>query len=742
VRFRSRIEWALVTGTMLLPAAAYGQTIDQHTSLPPLPAPAQPEAQPSSDATAAAAAAGDPKDDQPIIPEQQFDSALPPISNDLDAPLEPMTAPAAESGNAASDQTAPTSTAQASSGVATPASATTDGLGPAPQADAELDQPLPPLQSFNSVPLQTANASQTGAQTPQIQYDVVVNGLNAIGLDGTFKDLSALEDGKGKAANAAMLQARATNDEDLAVRLMKSKGYYDGTAISTIERVPNQAGHAHVIVSATPGQLYTLGSIAIAAQPTVPPDLIRSNLPLKTGDPIDAAKVESAEAQVSLALPQNGYPFAKVNTRDIALDGTTDTGDYTLPVDTGPRSSFGQIVSTGKRKVFKPDHIKVLARFKPGEIYDVRKTDDLRQALVATGLFRDVTVKPVETDKPGPDGTTQADIQVHQIAGPTRTLAATAGYSTGEGFKLQGSWTLRNLFPPEGALILTGIGGSQEQGASATFRRSNAGKRDRTFTIVASADHSNYDAYDAFTGTLGVNWAYDSTPIWQKTFTYAFGAQLIGTNESVYDFSRAERVRRTYGIVAIPLQAGFDQSNDLLNPTKGYRLKLSLSPETSVHGGVSPYARTMVEGDGYFPASDSLVLAGRVRVGSILGISRDDLAPSRRYYGGGGGSVRGYGYQRLGPLDPNGDPLGGRSLNEFSLEARYRFGNYGIVPFFDGGNAYSSSMPKFNDLHFGAGIGGRLYTNFGPLRVDVATPLNPRKGDGRIAVYISIGQAF
>ena len=79
---------------------------------------------------------------------------------------------------------------------------------------------------------------------------------------------------------------------------------------------------------------------------------------------------------------------------------------------------------------------------------------------------------------------------------------------------------------------------------------------------------------------------------------------------------------------------------------------------------------------------------------------------------------------------------------EFALEARYRFGNYGIVPFIDGGNAYTSVLPKGSDLRFGAGIGGRFYTNFGPLRVDVATPLNPRKGDGKVALYISIGQAF
>jgi translocation and assembly module TamA len=158
----------------------------------------------------------------------------------------------------------------------------------------------------------------------------------------------------------------------------------------------------------------------------------------------------------------------------------------------------------------------------------------------------------------------------------------------------------------------------------------------------------------------------------------------------------------------------------------------------------------MVEGTAYYPVNDSLVIAGRVRAGSIQGIDRDDLAPSRRYYGGGGGSVRGYGFQRLGPFEPvdpadpdaRRNPVGGRSLNEFAVEARYRFGNFGIVPFIDAGNSYEDSLPTFSALRWGAGIGGRFYTNFGPFRVDVATPLNPRPGDGKVALYISIGQAF
>jgi len=153
------------------------------------------------------------------------------------------------------------------------------------------------------------------------------------------------------------------------------------------------------------------------------------------------------------------------------------------------------------------------------------------------------------------------------------------------------------------------------------------------------------------------------------------------------------------------------------------------------------------------------VVAGRARLGSIFGIERDELAPSRRLYAGGGGSVRGFGYQELGPkievpnpkFDPEKPdkrsptlllPIGGRSLTEFALEGRYRFGDYGVVAFVDAGQVTEDEVPGFGDLRLGVGVGGRVYTNFGPLRLDVATPLGRRRGESRIAVYISIGQAF
>ena len=691
---------------------------------------AAPQQVQSVPASPQAAQADDRAAEQPIVPEAEFDKALPPLSSDINAPLEPMTLEPVGT-------PPPVTATQPATSAGVPAAPATAPAATAPEP-ADLTQPLPPLASFDSTPLVTV--ADKAEKSPEIRYETVVTGLDKVGLEDEFKAHSVLK-GKGKAANAAVVSARAHEDEELAGRVMRAAGYYDGTAVGTIETIPNEPGRVRALINATPGKLYHLGTVKVDAQPTVPPDLIANALALKTGDPIEAGRVQGAEANIATVLPQNGYPFVKVGQRDILLDELTTTGDYTLPLDTGPRASFGGYTTTGKL-AFDAHHVGVLARFKPGQIYDSRKVDDLRQALIATGLFSTASVEPVQTGKPGPDGTEQVDLLVRQVAGPQRSLAVSGGYSTGEGFKLEGSFTNRNLFPPEGALILNVTGGSQEQGAGATFKRSNAGKRDRTFSAGITADHSNYDAYNAFTGTVFARMSYDSTPIWQKKFTWALGVELTGTNESVYDFGKPGNVRRTYFIAALPGQAQWDTTDSLLNPTKGYRAKISLSPETSVQGKASPYIRSLAEVSGYYPISDSIVLAGRVRAGSITGIARDDLAPSRRYYGGGGGSVRGYGYQRLGPFDPNGNPVGGRSLNEFSLEARYRFGNFGIVPFFDGGNSYESSLPKGGDLRYGAGIGGRFYTNFGPLRFDVATPLNRRKGDGLIALYISIGQAF
>ncbi|AUW58404.1 hypothetical protein C1T17_10115 [Sphingobium sp. SCG-1] len=657
-----------------------------------------------------------------IIDDQSFNAQLPPLGEDLNAPL-------------------PSIDTYLDNDAATAPSAVTQ-LPPAqdPKTEAELAQPLVPLNNVDVQPVEVARDDD--AQKPaEVRYSFTVQGLDEVGLDDRFKELSALQDGKGKADTAAMIQARAREDEALAVRLLKSEGYYDATALASLDRGSGENAGLVAVLTVTPGKQYKLGEIVVTAPPTTPPDLIRKNLPLNTGDPIISERIEAAEANVALELPRNGYPFVDIGQRDIVLDGASVTGDYTLPVETGPRSRFRGITTSGK-PAFGADHIAVLARFDRDDLYDSRQVDDLRRALTATSLFSSVSVEPVRTGEIAADGTEYVDMQVEQDAGPARTLAGDAGYGTGQGFRAEATWTHRNLFPPEGALILNAVGGTQEQGVGATFRRSNAGRRDRTVQASISANHQDYAAYEAFTATLAGSISRVSTPIFQKRWTWSYGFEVLASNEKTLNLATGDSSRLTYFIGALPGQLGYDLSDDLLNPTKGMRATIRVSPEASLQGNVSPYVRASFDLSGYYPVSDSLVIAARTRLGTISGTSLDNVAPSRRIYAGGGGSVRGFGFQELGPKDANNDPVGGRSVNEFAVEARYRFGNFGIVPFLDAGQVYNGSIPKFSDIRFGAGIGGRFYTNFGPFRADVAMPLNRQPGESKVAVYIGIGQAF
>jgi len=640
-----------------------------------------------------------------------------------------------------------------------------EAIADAPIRDAALLEPLSPLNEFEVREVEFAEDA-TDDELSTVEYGIVINGLEVvddqteISLAGLFEEKSALENSDGEVANIAMLAARVEEDSALLQRILRSEGWYDAAVTTRIDRSEATNGQPlTAVLDVAPGGRFTFSEINIMAEPTVPPGLIRDNFALQVGEPIIATRVQGAEAQIGIVLPQQGYPFVNVGQRDILLDQETVDGIYTLPVETGPRARFGGFTTTGDL-AFDAEHVGVLARFERGELYDSRKVDDLREALVATGLFNTVTVQPELTGEAAGDDAEFVMIAVDQNAGPLRSLGASAGFGTGQGFLLEGSWTHRNMFPPEGALIASAVLGTQEQGAGVTFRRSNAGRRDRTVELGLRASHTDYDAFEAFTGRLGGLVSYSSTPIWQKRFTYAYGAEIIASVEEDFDFDLGERVDRTYFIGALTGQAGFDTTSSLLDPTDGFRLRAFVQPEGSLQDGLSPYARAIVDGSAYYPIGDSFVVAGRVKIGSIQGVDRADIAPSRRFFAGGGGSVRGFGYQQLGPkvqeVNPDFDiddpdetddpfvlnPVGGLAVNEVAAEVRYRFGNFGVVGFLDAGQVYAGSTPDFSGLRYGAGIGGRYYTNFGPLRLDIAMPLDRQDGESAFAVYISIGQAF
>ena len=462
----------------------------------------QGEDQNSDGQKSAASATPPPLDSDPIITEKEFEDALPALDPEFDTPLQSM-----QDFQAEQDKDAAAQAKTDSAVAALPAlqdGDQTEEIADVAVTDEELEQPLPALSEFQVEPVQIAE-DKNPDENVEIKYSYKLEGLEKVSdgdaLLDQFEDLSALNEGDGEAANGVMVSARAKQDEDLIVRILNANGYYDAAATSSIRQIEGGGPPLTAVVTASPGKQYKFGSIAFDAPPTTPPGLIDDSFALKTGEPIIAGDVLGAEANITLQLPQEGYPFVKLGERDILLDSTDLTGDYTLPVDTGPRSSFGGFTTKGNL-AFDAGHVGLLARFKRGDLYDIRKTDDLRAALVATSLFSSVAVEPVRTGETAPDGTEYVNLDVTQDAGPPRSISGSAGYGTGQGFRLEAAWTHRNLFPPEGALSVEGVAGTREQGLGVSFRRSNAGRRDRTVTLRASANHSDYNAFEAFTGTI------------------------------------------------------------------------------------------------------------------------------------------------------------------------------------------------------------------------------------------------
>lgn len=594
----------------------------------------------------------------------------------------------------------------------------------------------PDLAATPDDPAATTATTDANAESRYAWRIDGIDGLDSNLLQQRFAALSTLDANDHQPANAAQLDRRAREDADLLNSLLRAEGYYDANVVTRVE----PGAKPMVVLSATPGTLYTFKGVTIdgiAAAGDKAPGLATA-FGVKPADPVNSDAIVAGQAKLTTQIGREGFPFAKVGDPAIVVDHATRTATLDLSVQPGGARKFGQVIALPGNRVFGADHVAEIARFSPGDVYDAAKLDDLRRALIQTSLVSAVDLKPVQGATPD-----TVDVAVKLDRAPPHTVAGELGYGTGEGARAELSWTHRNLFPPEGALTLRGVLGTQEQLGSVVFRRNNFQARDRVLTFQASAAHTNRDAYDAKTYSLAGSLERQTNIFFQKTWTWSAGAELVASDERDVIVSTGAPRRRTFFIGALPTSLNYDGSDDLLNPTKGFRLGGRVSPEVSLQGSVFGYARTQFDGSVYQPFGEKVVLAARTRLGTIAGAPRDQVAPSRRFYAGGGASVRGYGYQSIGPRDPNNDPIGGRSLTEFSLEARVRvFGNFGIVPFLDAGNIYTSALPKFTGLQYGTGIGVRYYSNFGPIRLDVGTPINPQPGDSRVAVYVSLGQAF
>ncbi|HEV2673505.1 MAG TPA: BamA/TamA family outer membrane protein [Aliidongia sp.] len=575
----------------------------------------------------------------------------------------------------------------------------------------------------------------TVARADGIAYETKITGVEDSALQTDLKansQLVKLQDDKPPATVGALTR-RARDDTDRLTAVIEAAGYYEPHIESVIDE---KATPITVEVKVTTGPRYTLTKVALTNQAgTTPPDIgvfDPAAVGLIVGGPAVSEPVVGADARIARLYQIKGYPFAKVVDKHVIVDAATKGMEVTFVLDPGARARFGALQVDGLARLHEA---WVLRRIKwtAGTAYDQAQVDETRQAMVSSGLFGTVNVAPV-----GPvtaDGTVPMQVKIIERA--PRSVGVGGSYDTTEGISANVSWEHRDLFGGGEDLKFTATGGTSDNSLSATFRRPDLWSDNQDFIASLIFDDQSVKAYDSIEQKAQVGLERHFDP------TFSGGASILAEHARV-----DEKVDyRTYVLVGLPVFLKKDGTDDLLNPTKGYRVALESTPYLRAIGSNLTFLQSKLTGSWYdqLTPSGNYILALQGTLGSTLGTSLDAIPKDHRFYAGGGGSVRGFGFQEAGPLDKFDNPIGGRSLAVISAEFRTKITEtIGLVPFLDAGSNYASEVPDFKGrIALGAGIGLRYYTAIGPVRLDLATPLNPRSGvDSPIQIYVSLGQAF
>ncbi len=546
-------------------------------------------------------------------------------------------------------------------------------------------------------------------------------------------ELKTLED-KPPASEEA-LRRRADRDLGRLLDAAHSLGYWDADFSYEVD---TSAERAKVTVTVKQGPLYHVASVKVLGpdgQPlSIPQD--EKKLPLKPGDPARTAPVVATETALVTAFGDGGHPFAKVENRRVEIDRGTQTMDVTYTLDPGPVMRFGPVAIAGLERL-NPAYVEGRVRWQAGEIYDASKVEETRRRLIETGLFSTVQITPT----PDPEHPGEARMTIEATERLHRTIGAGLAYNTSQGIGARAFWENRNLFGNAESLRLSAEVGQQIDEFRANFRRPDFLAIDQDFLATAEIANDTPVAYRSrrALATAGIERRVDR---WLTG-----GLSLLAEKANVTQLANVPGMgTQRYELAGLPAYLKLDQTDNLLDPSNGYRAQLSVTPAHTFSGSHLTFATNLLSGSTYWPlgSEQRAILAGKLALGSLDGASLFQLPADQRIYAGGGGSIRPYGWQLAGPLAPNKDPIGGRSSLVLNLEARVKITEtIGIVPFIDAGSYYESPVPQLGrTLLYGGGVGLRYYTAFGPLRLDLATPLHKRSADSPIQLYISLGEAF
>ena len=536
-------------------------------------------------------------------------------------------------------------------------------------------------------------------------------------------------------------------------------GFLEATArLEKLDEDP--ARHRVRIVIALDEGLPTLVT-SVSLDGPVPPELpaapaLLAALSLRPQQRISKEEFDRSKALLLTRLHDAGYARAEI-VPHTEVDPEQHTAAVTFTLVPGAQTAFGHIIIHGERQV-EERAIRHQLTIHEGQRFSDKALAASADAIYNLGMFQAVTPRALNleaADEP-------LDVEFEVIERKPRSLQFGLGYSTTEGFRTEAQWTYRNLFAGAQQLTLLGRFSSFEQKAEVKlhlpyflaertaftqtlFARNQEkvginpsgsffgvqGKAQPTFDLFSVGTESRVEHRftETLSGALGLNFSHNEFRHVDRAALSGFDPAIAEDNTLLIQFSEVQ----------------WNTSDSLLNPSRGTVLRGRIDHANTALVSDFSFVKLVLEGRHYAPLWGPFLLATRLKVGGIQPYGASTEVPFNvRFFAGGAGSVRGFPLNRLGPLNKDGDPVGGMSLIEGSAELRFPlFGELGAVLFVDTGNVFRSPFTyRLDDLRYAVGPGIRYKTPVGPFRLDVGVIVDRRPGEQFGRVEFSIGQAF
>ena len=572
-----------------------------------------------------------------------------------------------------------------------------------------------------------SSANGAGSVSPNVPVEL--QGLPS-GLDAKAK--AVLETDEAEPRSVLEARRKAAASADTLEEFLASEGYLAADVspelIDSVDKKPR--------LDVAAGDMFRVASVALTLNSDVD-DKLQASLEedrksLVIGTPARTSDIEALDAQFLRRLRQGGYAFAESSGIDVLASRKDKTVELTYALAPGPLVRLGDIVVVDSGTC-KAKTICALRTWTPGDAYTPEKIDQLRVRLRSSDLFDGIGVEVSQT----PDEQGFHPVQLTLTDAKRRSVGAGVTASTTDGVGADAYWERRNVTGAGDTIRVQGEVATIARNLTTTYTRPNIGRYGRTLTAEAGIRDEETDAYDLQGIKIG---AALSQPF-NKQLTLSAGASIDATRTEEASSSSAQDPVELYTL-SFPLAATYSTVKQPLDPQSGQRAFLGVEPGMSVGDATAGYTRMLLTGSTYHKIADGpFVAAIRGEFGAFLGSNA--VPVDRLFFAGGGGSVRGFEYQSLSPTDSSGTLIGGRSLFDVSAELRWRRSEkFGYVLFVDSGAAADSIDDVFNDMRTAIGFGFRYYPGFGPIRVDIATPVDRRDGEDPVQYYVSIGQSF